>query len=90
MTDTVRDNNQTPAITALLNSDGSTIVRIKVNPTTHITQISDGTTGSDLTGDNAPRDNNGIPVMMGVSSADGATPVPIYADTNGNLLIDST
>ena len=91
MTDAPRDDNKVDTLICASNADGSTPVPVKVNPSTHLVQISDGTTGSDLSGDDAPRDNNGKPVAMGVSSADGVTPVPIYADSsNGKLLIDTT
>lgn len=85
------DANNVPTLIAASNADGSTPVRIKVDPTTHGVLVSDGSTGSDLSGDIAPRDANSVPCMMGVSSADGVTPVPIYADpTTGELLTKST
>ncbi len=91
MTNAKRDNNQIPTVTGTSNADGSTPTLIKVNPTTHVTQIDDGTTGSDLSGDNALRDDNSVPVILGVSEVDGVTPVPIYTDpANGKLLVDST
>lgn len=37
----------------------------------------------------ALRDENFVPTLMGVSSVDGITPVVLYADSNGKLLIDS-
>ena len=35
----------------------------------------------------APRDENHVPVLMGVSSVDGVTPVPIYVNVDGEVLI---
>ena len=46
-------------------------------------------TGSDHGPTNALRDENNVPTLMAVSSADGVTPVVVYADSNGNLLIDN-
>lgn len=90
MADAKRDDNQEPTILGTSNADGSTLVRIKVDATTHVLQVDDNTTGSDLSGDNALRDNNLVTVLMGVSSVDGVTPVQIYADpSNGKLLINS-
>lgn len=88
MADAKRDNNYIPAILAVLDTDGSTLVRVKTS-TAHILRVSDGTTGSDLTGDTALRDNNRIVALMAVSEVDGTTPVPLYANSSGELLIDS-
>lgn len=91
MADAKRDNNLVNTLLVTSNADGSTPVRVKVDPTSHVLQIDDGTTGSDLSGDNATRDDNLVPVAMGVSSADGVTPVPIYGDpATGKILVDST
>lgn len=91
MTSVTRDQNSVPALVAVLNTDGRTIVPIKANPTNHGISISDGTTGSgDFGPTNAVRDDNQVPVFMATSSADGKTPVAIYADSTGKLLIKST
>lgn len=91
MTDAKRDNNSITTLLGVSNADGTTPVRVKVDPSAHSIDVDDDTTGSDLSGDNAARDNSGIPVLMGVSSADGVTPVPIYADpATGKLLVKST
>ena len=91
MADSKRDENRVPTITGVLNSDGTTIVPIQIDPTTHALTVGDGTSGSDNgpSGGNALRDNNRVPVLMAVSESDGTTPVPIYADSSGSLLIDS-
>ena len=87
-------NYQSSNITTLLatsSADGSTPVVVKADPSTHALEVSDGTTGSDLSGDNASRDQNQVPVFMGVSSTDGKTSVPIYVNqSTGELLIKST
>jgi len=90
MAEIKKDDNLVPAIAGVLNTDGATPTRVKVNATTHILTVLDGTTGSDLGNDLAARDNSGNPVMIAVSETDGSTPVPLYVDSNGNLLIDST
>ena len=91
MAEAKRDANSIETLIATSNADGSTPVKVTVDPTTHELKTSDGTTGSDLSGDIAARDNNGIPVMMGVSSADGVTPTPIYANpATGAILVKST
>ena len=90
MAEAPRDNNRIPTMLALLNTDGSTLTPVKANPTQHAISYSDGTTGSDLTGDDALRDNNRVHVLIAVSNADGTTPVPLYVDSNGQLLIKST
>lgn len=90
MANSKHDNNQVPTITGLLNTDGSTIKLISINPTNHIVDSSDGSTGSDLSGDNAPRDDNRHTTLIAVSSADGTTPVPLYVNASGQILIKST
>ncbi len=90
MADAKRDDNLVNTLIVASNADGSTPVNVKVNPTTHTLQTDDNTTGSDLTGDNAPRDSNVVHIVMGVSSVDGITPVPIYGDpATGKILINS-
>lgn len=90
MTNAYRDENNVPTKTALSNADGTTILRVKVDPTTHGLNVSDGTTGSVTTAVNAPRDENSVPVMMAVSSVDGVTPIALVIDSvNGKLLVNS-
>ena len=87
----IRDENQIPGLLATSNADGVTPVPVTVDPSTQALGVSNGTSGSDLSGDIASRDENGVPVFMGVSSADGVTPVPIYADpATGKILIKTT
>lgn len=91
MADAIKDNNQISTLLGTSNADGSTPVRIKIDPSTHAIAITDGESGSDLSGDIAARDNNMIPVMLAVSSTDGVTPVAIYTDpTTGEILVKST
>ncbi len=83
------DENGVPTLIAGLNTNGTTIVRVKVNATTHGLKISDGTTGTDHGPVNDLRDENSRPALMATSSVDGVTPVVVYADSSGNLLINS-
>ena len=85
-----RDNNRNTTLIGVLNTDGETITPVKSNPSTHILMISDGTSGSDFGQNNAERDPNRVPVMIATSESDGTTPVQLYADSSGNLLIDTT
>lgn len=89
MTNASRDENSVPTLIAALNTDGVTMVPVKVNASNHALKASDGTSGTDHGVQNAVRDENSIPVLLAVSSADGVTPVEVYADSSGNLLIDS-
>lgn len=90
MTNAYHDENGIPTMIAVLNTDGSTIVRVKANSTTNALKVSDGTTGTNFGPTNDRRDENSVVAFMAVSSADGFTPVPVYADSNGNLLIQTT
>lgn len=90
MTNAKRDDNNVPTLTCVLDSDGETIVNVDVDPTTHVLRVSDDTVGSD----NGPagralRDENFVTTLIGVSSVDGVTPVAVYADSDGRLLLDS-
>lgn len=89
MADAPRDSNQIPALLGVLDSDGLTVVPIKANPATHALKVSDASTGSDNGPTNAKRDQNQVTTLVATSSADGVTPVVVYADSSGNLLIDS-
>lgn len=84
-----RDDNGVPTLLGVSSSDGSTIIAVKVNSTTHELMADDASTGSDLGPTNAPRDVNYVPALVALSSADGVTPVVVYADSSGQLLIDS-
>lgn len=90
MANAKRDENFVPTITAILNDDGTTITNLTAEPTTHGLDASDGSTGSDMgpTG-LALRDGNFVTTLIAVSEADGETPVPIYANSDGKILIDS-
>lgn len=86
----LHDNNRVPTVICLSSADGVTPIAVTADAAAHYINVSDGTTGSDLSGDNAGRDVNRITTWLAVSEIDGITPVPIYADASGNLLVDST
>ncbi len=91
MTNAKRDENYVPTLLAVFNTDGATIVPVEVNPSNHSLSVENNTTGSN----NGPspvralRDENRVPVAMALSDVDGTTLVPLYADADGKLLIDS-
>lgn len=91
MANAKRDENNVPTLTAVLSTDGETIVNVEVNPTTHVLSVDNDGSGTD----NGPsgralRDENYVTTLIGVSSVDGVTPVAVYADADGKLLIDGS
>lgn len=90
MADAKLDENGRQAITGLLNTNGTTIVRVTADPTTHGLSADDDTTGSDNGGTNAHLDDNYRPTMFALSSAGDGTKVALYVDSTGHLLIDSS
>lgn len=84
------DGNHVPTFAGTLQSDGTSYVPIKVNPTNKAVKVVDATTGTASTRTTAPRDGNGKVAWMGVSSSDMTTLIPIATDSSGNLLIQST
>ena len=90
MANASRDQNGVPTLLAVLNTDGQSVVPVGVVSASHTLFVTNGTTGTDNgPGDRAVRDENSVTTMIGVSSVDGVTPVAVYADADGNLLIDS-
>lgn len=90
MANAQRDDNNIPTMIGVLNTNGSTITRVIVNNTNHTLGVVDDTTGSDNgPGPRALRDENFVTTLIGVSDIDGVTPVVVYTDSDGNLLIDS-
>ena len=84
-----RDENRKTTITALLETDGVTIVNVKAIPSSHALCADNGTSGLD-NGNNVAIDENHQAIVFAVSSSDGNTPVALYANSNGQLLIQST
>jgi len=89
MSNASRDENSIPTLLGALETNGTTLVRIQVDASTHALAVNDSSTGSDHGPVNSPRDENSVPALMGVSADDGVTPVVVYATTGGALLIDS-
>jgi len=90
MTNAYRDENNVATLIGVLDSNGTTITRMTSDPVTHNLKVSDGSTGSDHGTSNAKRDENDVPCVMAVSSTDGVTPVTLYINSSGNLLVKST
>lgn len=90
MTNATRDNNNVPAILAVLNTDGETVTPVEINPTTHGLSVDNASTGADNGPTHALRDENFVTTLLAVSDVDGVTPVALYVDANGKLLIDET
>lgn len=90
MSNAARDDNFVPTITAALNTNGTTVTRIKANSSTHALSVSDGSSGTDHGPTNDLRDENFVPCLLAVSSVDGVTPVVVYANSSNQLLIQST
>ena len=87
MAETQRDNNGVYTMMGVLNTDGVTPTRVKINESTHVLDVVDAQTGSDLGKDLAARDNSGVPGLI-ATDTDGNI-INLYVDSNGKLLIDS-
>lgn len=72
----------------VLNTDGVTPTRIKATVSTHALDINDGVDGSDLGNDWAARDNNGETTL--IASDTNGNKIPLYVDSDGKLLIQTT
>lgn len=90
MSNAARDGNYVTTIIAALNTNGTTVTRVKADAVTHALQTNDGITGSDHGPVDDLRDENYARCWMAVSSTDGKTPVVCYADASGKLLVKST
>lgn len=90
MESTRRDENRVTVIFGALNTDGVTPTMVEADPTGHYVMTNDDTTGSDLSDPPVERDQNHVPGLMAVSEVDGVTPVPLYVNSDGELLIDSS
>jgi len=75
-------------MTALLNTDGTTITVLVANPSNHGLSVDNNTIGSDNGGTYAHLDENFRPTMFALSSAGDGSFVSLYADSDGKLLID--
>jgi len=99
MASAARDSNNVPTLLGALSTDGITPTRVKASAINHGLEVDDATTGTDHGVIAAPRDSNNSPVLLAVSATtatvggidyiEGVTPVVVYADSSGNLLVDS-
>lgn len=90
MANAKRDENFVTTLLATSNADGKSIILVEGNPTTHTLSVQDGTDGVDRGGTYAKRDENSVPVLLCESSAGNGALVAVYANTSGQLLIDSS
>lgn len=87
MASSFHDGNHTPTLLGV-GTDGKSIVNATADETSHRLQVSVGSTGTDNGPSVSLHDDNHIAVLIATSNADGKTPVPVYVDSNGYLLID--
>ena len=85
----LKDKNNVSSLIGIAGENGTTILRMKANSKEHRLKANDATTGSDNGPSYALHDSNFVPTKIAVSDVDGVTPVPLYVDKNGRLLIDS-
>lgn len=100
MANAALDSNSVATLTGALSTDGDSVIKVKADPSTHVLKCDDHHTGSDFGPANALHDDNDRPTLIAVSSTTGTvggidyvqnvTPVVVYVDSSGNLLIDST
>lgn len=90
MESTRRDANRVKTIFGALSTDGVTPTAVEADPSSHYTMTDDHSTGSDLSDPPAIHDQNHLTGLMATSSADGVTPVPLYVNSDGELLVDSS
>jgi hypothetical protein len=84
------DENHVPTLITVSAVNGTTIDRVQVNASNHGIKVSDAATGTDHGPTNAAHDSNHVPTLLAVSSVDGVTPVVVYSDGSGVLLVQST
>lgn len=90
MTNAYKDENGVNTIIGALNTTGTSLVRIKADSSTHRLAKDDNTTGTNHGPTNGLKDENGVTGLMVVSETDGKTPIALYVNSSGQLLIDST
>lgn len=89
MANAYKDENGVSAMIAVVQSTGTTIGRVLCNPTNNSLKVANNTTGSNNGPSRALKDENDVSTLIAVSSVDGFTPVALYVDSSGNLLINS-
>lgn len=87
------DESRAKSMTAILNTDGSTIEALTANPASHGLSVDDNATGSNNGPMMEKHDDNHVPTLYALSNTGDDTRVPLYASVNGNtvmLMIDHT
>jgi hypothetical protein len=89
MSNAAHDENDRPTAICISMTDGTTIIPIKVNPTTHALHADNNTTGTDYgnNGGIAMLDENSVAVWTAESSDGSGNIVEIYG--NSGVLINS-
>ena len=82
------DQNTRPTIICASQTDGTTIVQIQADPSTHVLKVSDNTTGSDNGNNNgnAMEDENSVSVWTALSSANDGSIIEVYGLNNAVLI----
>lgn len=88
MAETKRDNNGVEVMMGALNTDGETPTRLQADPSTHVLQVDDNTTGSDAGKDLARRDGSGVPTLCATDSSGNI--ITLFVNSSGQLLIQSS
>ena len=89
MANAYHTGNHTPTLICVEN-DGQTLVNIEANLSTHALATSAGSTGTNNGPTISRHDESHVSTLLAVSNVDGKTPVVVYGDSSGNLLIEST
>ena len=88
MTSTPRDDNRIPTLLGTQNMTGVPI-SVKATPSLNALRVTTHIAGVANSRKIAVRDDNRVPVLLAVSSVDDSSPVEVYTDINGNLLIQT-
>lgn len=80
------DDSRAPTMSAILNTDGSTIEAITANPSNNALSVDDNTTGTSNGPSQAKFDDNHVPTLQVLSSAGDGTFVPLYGLVSGNTV----
>ena len=90
MSNAKHDENNKPTAICASQDDGTTIVPITADPTSHAVRVSSVIhADSGNNGGNAMLDENSVPVFMALSSHGDGTLVEVYADpVTGAILIE--
>lgn len=86
----VKDNNNVPVVLGMWNTNGTIALKISANATLHTMDVLDGTDGIDYGNNSAVKDDNGEPSLLALSNAGDNAIVPLYVNSSGELLIQSS